>query len=81
MAVDKRTRKRYAMKSISKRKAESDPNFRKDIRTEVGIGVVGCMGHAAVQPKHGGIVQTAVQRTDAFRNKGARTHAHAPRAG
>lgn len=43
MAVDKRTRKRYAMKSISKRKAESDPNFRKDIRTEVSISVVCCM--------------------------------------
>ena len=43
VAVCKRTRKRYAMKSISKRKAESDPNFRKDIRTEVGQGLHACM--------------------------------------
>ncbi|KAG1660138.1 hypothetical protein FOA52_003798 [Chlamydomonas sp. UWO 241] len=37
VAQDKRTLKRVAIKSMSKRKADLDPNFSKDVRTEIEI--------------------------------------------
>ncbi len=48
LAVEKKTGMRYAVKSISKRKAESDPNFRKDIRSEVGFGQLDEQGAEAI---------------------------------
>jgi hypothetical protein len=39
VAFEKKTGVKYAIKSMNKRKAEADPNFSKDIRTEVRTAV------------------------------------------